>query len=149
MLVVPHTLVIFLLICMEGIMWSFTGNVYGVSGAISMAMQTKIHCSKVNFFLLALLKWVPVMKSWHCYRQQHLMWKSLREKQVVFLQRMVSRVMGGGFQSQTVICGEGGTTVRSLCLLLLCPVAVRVVTHGQSFQIGKTSSFIYHRVWCC
>lgn len=40
-------------------MWSFTGNVYGVSGAISMAMQTKIHCSKVNFFPFSSVEMSP------------------------------------------------------------------------------------------
>lgn len=90
------------------------------------------------FFLLALLKWVPAMKSWHCYGQQRLMWRSLREKQLAFLRRMVSRMTGGGFfLSQTVICGERGATVWSLCLLLLCPVAVRLLVTGSHFTLAK------------
>lgn len=49
------------------------------------------------------------------------------------------------FPLQTVICGERGATVPSLCLLLSCPVAAGFVIHGQSLLVDATSSFIISR----
>lgn len=103
----------------------------GVS--VGVAVQTKIHFRKVKA-----LKWVLMMKSWHCYGQ-HLMWRSLGE--AVCLPPEDGEQDDALFPSQTVISGERGAIVWFLCLLLSCPVAVRVVTRGQSFLVDTTCLF--------
>lgn len=120
-----------LLLCVEGKMW----NTYGVSDSVGMAMQTKICFSKVNFSF----------SSEVCPGDENLtlLWATFDVNELERSGLSSSRGWGAGwwgwtfFPLQTVICGERGATVWSLCLLLLCPVAVRLLVTGSHFTLAK------------